>query len=68
MRVIVDEDGKVVTATSEDPGPSRYFEQLSLEAAKKWKFAPAATRFGCNLVVQSRRSAPEAIFSLPNKA
>jgi TonB family protein len=43
VRVTVDEDGKVVTATSEDPGPSRYFERLSLDAAKKWTFAPAAT-------------------------
>ena len=42
VRVIVDADGKVVAATPEDPGPSRYFERLSLEAAKKWMFAPAA--------------------------
>lgn len=42
VRVIVDENGKVVAATSDDPGPSRYFERLSLEAAKEWKFAPAA--------------------------
>jgi TonB family protein len=43
VRVIVDADGNVVAATSEDPGPSRYFERLSLEAAKKWIFAPAET-------------------------
>ena len=42
-RVIVDASGSVVAASSEDPGPSRYFERLSLEAAKKWKFAPAET-------------------------
>jgi TonB family protein len=41
VRVIVDGDGNVVAATSQDPGPSRYFERLSLEAAKKWTFAPA---------------------------
>ncbi len=29
VRVIVDAEGKVVAATSEDPGPSRYFERLS---------------------------------------
>jgi len=42
VRVIVNEDGHVIAATSEDPGPSRYFERLSLDAAKKWTFAPAA--------------------------
>jgi len=44
VRVIVDEDGNVVAATAEDPGPSRYFERLSLDAAKKWMFAPADTQ------------------------
>jgi serine/threonine-protein kinase len=43
VRVTVDADGKVVAATTEDPGPSRYFERLSLDAAKKWTFAPAET-------------------------
>jgi TonB family protein len=43
VRVIVDKDGNVMAATAEDPGPSRYFERLSLEAAKKWVFAPAET-------------------------
>lgn len=43
VRVTVDEHGNVVAATSEDPGPSRYFERLSLEASKKWLFVPAET-------------------------
>jgi TonB family protein len=43
VRVIVDDDGNVMAATAEDPGPSRYFERLSLDAAKKWTFAPAET-------------------------
>jgi TonB family protein len=43
VRVIVDDDGNVVAATSDNPGPSRYFERLSLQAAKKWRFAPAET-------------------------
>ncbi len=41
VRVIVDGDGNVVAATSENPGPSRYFERLSLDAAKQWTFAAA---------------------------
>jgi hypothetical protein len=43
VRVIVDDDGNVVAATAEDPGPSRYFERLSLDAAKQWTFAHAET-------------------------
>ena len=43
IRVSVDKEGKVVSATSHEPGPSRYFERVSLTAAKKWTFAPANT-------------------------
>jgi TonB family protein len=44
IRVIVDKDGTVLEATSQEPGPSRYFERLSIEAAKKWTFSPADTQ------------------------
>jgi TonB family protein len=44
IRVIVDKDGTVIAAAADDPGPSRYFERLSLEAAKKWTFTPADTQ------------------------
>jgi TonB family protein len=40
VRVSIDKQGKVTAATPEDPGPSRYFERQSVEAAKKWTFAP----------------------------
>lgn len=40
VRVTIDKQGTVIAATPEDPGPSRYFERLSVEAAKKWTFAP----------------------------
>ncbi|HEY7642316.1 MAG TPA: TonB family protein [Steroidobacteraceae bacterium] len=42
IRVIVDEHGKVLAATTDVPGPSRYFERLATEAAKQWTFPPAA--------------------------
>jgi TonB family protein len=42
MRVVVDPSGAVVAASPIDRGPSRYFEQRSLEASKQWKFAPTA--------------------------
>ena len=32
VRVIVDKEGKVLAATADDPGPSRYFERLAIEA------------------------------------
>lgn len=41
VRVTIDNEGKVVDANAEDPGPSRYFERLSVAAAKKWTFTPA---------------------------
>jgi TonB family protein len=43
IRVIVDRDGNVVAATADETGPSRYFARLSIEAARKWTFAPAAS-------------------------
>lgn len=39
--MIVDKDGTVLVATADDPGPSRYFERLAIEASKKWTFTPA---------------------------
>ena len=40
VRVTVDKAGTVLAATADDPGPSRYFERLALQASRKWKFAP----------------------------
>ena len=39
--VTVDRAGNVVGETLENQGSSKYFARLGLEAAKKWKFAPA---------------------------
>ncbi len=44
IRVTVDTQGKVVAVTPVDAGPSRYFERLSMEASRKWTFAPADTQ------------------------
>lgn len=38
--MIVDKEGTVLAATADDPGPSRYFEGLAIQASKKWTFAP----------------------------
>jgi TonB family protein len=41
VRVHVDESGRVTAAGFDAPGPSRYFADRALEAAKLWLFAPA---------------------------
>jgi TonB family protein len=41
VRVTINKEGAVVDATAEDPGPSRYFERLSVDASRKWTFTPA---------------------------
>jgi TonB family protein len=40
-RIGVDPSGSVARATLDSPGPSKYFADLALEAARQWKFAPA---------------------------
>ena len=41
VRVRVDPSGHVSGAHLVSPGPSRYFAQLSLKTARRWKFDPA---------------------------
>ncbi|HXS26349.1 MAG TPA: TonB family protein [Steroidobacteraceae bacterium] len=43
VRVVVDADGSVTDATADRPGPSRYFQRLALEAARKWTFPAVST-------------------------
>src|SRR5215471_1909657 len=38
-RVQVDRSGKVTDATLEDPGPSKYFANLTEKAARQWQFS-----------------------------
>jgi len=52
VRVDIDKQGKVVAATAADRGPSRYFERLSIEAAKKWTFTPATMEDSRVMLVQ----------------
>jgi len=47
VRVIVEPDGSVYAATADRLGPSRYFQRIAIEAAKKWTFPP--------IDIQSRR-------------
>jgi TonB family protein len=41
VRVNVDAAGNVSNAVLESAGPSKYFSRVSMEAARRWKFAPA---------------------------
>jgi serine/threonine protein kinase len=41
VQVHVDESGRVTKAALDAPGPSQYFADRTLEAAKLWLFAPA---------------------------
>jgi TonB family protein len=43
VRVSVDRQGRVIVVHADRPGPSRYFERLAVEAARKWTFAPVDT-------------------------
>ncbi|MBZ5695422.1 MAG: TonB family protein [Acidobacteriia bacterium] len=41
VRVQVDGSGNVAGATLDNPGPSKYFANLAMNAARGWKFTPA---------------------------
>ncbi len=43
VRVVVGQDGSVFAAVADRSGPSRYFQRLALEAARRWTFAPVDT-------------------------
>jgi TonB family protein len=42
IRVEVGSSGEVTAVSIDSPGPSRYFANLAVSAARQWKFAPAA--------------------------
>jgi TonB family protein len=44
--VEVGPSGNVSGATIQSPGPSKYFANLALQSASRWKFAPAAAQDG----------------------
>jgi TonB family protein len=43
VRLIIDKDGSVFAALVDNPGPSRYFERIAIDAAKKWTFPAVNT-------------------------
>ena len=40
VKVLVKPSGSVVNAKLDSAGPSRYFAELALKAARRWKFRP----------------------------
>ncbi len=43
VKINVDASGKVTNATFEAPGPSKYFADAAIHAAKNWTFAPPSS-------------------------
>ena len=41
VKVHVDQSGNLAGAELDSPGPSKYFAELALQAARRWEFAPA---------------------------
>jgi TonB family protein len=41
VKVQVDASGKVVAADLDSAGPSKYFANLAMKAARDWEFTPA---------------------------
>jgi TonB family protein len=41
VRVEVDAQGNVSSASFESAGPSKYFSRISMDAARQWKFSPS---------------------------
>jgi TonB family protein len=46
IKVSVDSSGNVADAMIDSPGPSAYFANLALQAARRWKFAPSSNEAG----------------------
>ena len=44
IRASVDKEGKVLDASVQEQGASRYFARLALDAARKWTFAPSTSQ------------------------
>jgi TonB family protein len=42
IAVTIDPHGRVIDAVATEPGPSRYFERVSLDASRQWTFTPAS--------------------------
>ena len=52
MQVNIGKEGTVLAVTPKVPGPSRYFERLSLEAARKWTFTPSTSDKERTMLIQ----------------
>jgi serine/threonine protein kinase len=70
VRVIVEQDGSVFGALADRAGPSRYFERLAIEAAKRWTFPPSDTPARRMMQVRfdfTRSGATARAVALPNR-
>ena len=61
VRVDVDPAGKVKSAKLTNPGPSKYFARLALQAAQRWEFAPSTDPSTWQLQFHFRRTSTQAL-------
>ncbi len=62
VRVKVDRTGNVVDSELVSPGPSKYFANLTMQAARDWKFSPSDTETRAwNLQFEFRRSGASVV-------
>jgi TonB family protein len=62
VKVKVDRTGKVVGSEFVSPGPSKYFANLTMQAARDWKFSPSDTETRAwNLQFEFRRSGASVV-------
>jgi TonB family protein len=65
VRAEVDASGGVVGAEIDSPGPSQYFAQLALDAARRWKFEAAAGRWMLNFEFKNTGVTATAVRATP---
>jgi len=56
VKVLVNREGDVVGSQFLSRGPSRYFADLTMQAAREWKFRPASSEQAWNLEFEFRRT------------
>jgi TonB family protein len=61
VRVHVDPSGSVADAELNARGPSNYFAQLALKAARRWKFAPAGAQRAWILLFEFSRTGTHVV-------
>jgi len=68
VRLEVNASGDVTDVSLDSPGPSKYFANLAMGAAKKWKFTPAAEGSGAREWILRFQFKQDGANALPSPA